>query len=85
MLCADILKGWTTFNRSIFVRNQGRQMKVEIHIMFYWDTSWTVALGQIKFGAVKFMNILQILLEPIFSLTKLLNMATVRNVEVMLV
>jgi hypothetical protein len=31
----------------------GGQLKIEIHILFHGDNSWTVALRWMKFGSVK--------------------------------
>jgi hypothetical protein len=31
----------------------GGQLKVKIHILFYGDNSWTVALSQKKFGTIE--------------------------------
>jgi hypothetical protein len=45
------------FNKTIFVKNenykQGTQLKFKTHILFYENNSWIVALGQIKFTAVR--------------------------------
>jgi hypothetical protein len=50
ILYADIFRGWTTFNKITFVRIQkyehGWRFKVTIHILFYGENSWTVALSQ---------------------------------------
>jgi hypothetical protein len=41
----------------MFVKNKkyerGGRLKVKVHILFYGDNSWTVAVGQMKFGIVE--------------------------------
>jgi hypothetical protein len=39
------------------IGSDGR-LKLKIYILFYGENAWTVALRQIKFGAVKFRNLL---------------------------
>jgi hypothetical protein len=57
----EILKGWTTFDKTIFVRNEKYkhegQLKVKIHVLLYGDDSWNVIFRQMKFSAVKVMDI----------------------------
>jgi hypothetical protein len=47
----------TTSNKTTFARNQkykhSRQMNVKLCILFHGENSWTVALRQMKFGAVE--------------------------------
>jgi hypothetical protein len=60
--------------------------KLRIHILFNGDKSWTVAHRQIKFGTAKDdrHSFTWVLLESLFHLTKILNMAMVKNNDVIL-
>jgi hypothetical protein len=56
-VCWQIFTRWTTFNKTVFVKNQkyesGNWLKVKIHILFCGHKSQTVALRQMKSGTVK--------------------------------
>jgi hypothetical protein len=56
-VCWQMFEGWTNITGTIFVKNQkcerGGRLKVKIHVLFYGDNSWNVALREIKFGTVK--------------------------------
>jgi hypothetical protein len=58
----------------------GGRLNVRIHSLFCGDNSWTVALRQMNWS----WTYLQVLFESLFCLTQFLNMAMVRNFEVML-
>jgi hypothetical protein len=59
-------------------------VEVRIHILFYGDNSWIVALRQIKFYSVKdYRYTYKFNLNHCF-LTDLMNMAVVRNFEAIL-
>jgi hypothetical protein len=63
----------------------GGQLKVNIRILFYGDSSRTVAIiRQMKFGKVKYLGHACKFYFESFNLTKILNMAMVRNSKVML-
>jgi hypothetical protein len=55
--CADIFRWWTTCNTATVAIIQkyeyGRRLKVKIHILFYGENSWTVALSQMEFCRLK--------------------------------
>jgi hypothetical protein len=79
-ICWQIFKSWTTFKKTIFMRNKKtwkcRLVKAK---MFYGDNSWTVALRQMKCGIAKSMEKPTSLFQSLFSMAKLLNVAMVRN------
>jgi hypothetical protein len=56
-VCWQIFTGWTTFNGTTFEKNQKYKrhawLNLKIHILFYGENSWTVALPQMKFVAMK--------------------------------
>jgi hypothetical protein len=63
----------------------GGRLNVKIHSLFCGDNSGTVALRQMNFGAVRDHGHTYKFYESLFCLTQfLLNIAMVRNVEVML-
>jgi hypothetical protein len=61
----------------------GGRLKIKIHILFYGDNSWTVTLRPMKFRAVKDISTSSIWIIVFFH-KRLLNMAMVRNFEIML-
>jgi hypothetical protein len=54
------LEGWTTLNKTIFVKNKkyefGSRLKHKIHILFYGDNSWTITLRQMKFDVWTYLQ-----------------------------
>jgi hypothetical protein len=76
------------FNETIFVKNKkyerGCRLKVKVHILFYGDNSRTIAVENEVWYSRRSWTYLQVLFYSLFCLNKLLNMAMVRNFEVML-
>jgi hypothetical protein len=94
MLCAvRSSKDEQLLRRQFLLKKQeyerGGRLNVKIYVLNYGDNWWTVALvRQMKFGTKKDHGIMDIpttLFESLFCLTKILNMATVRSYQVMLV
>jgi hypothetical protein len=89
ILNADRSPRVNNFIKIIFAGNQthehGGRFIFKIHILFHGDNSWIVALktNEVWFSE-RSWTCLQVLFESLFSSTKILNMAIVRNYEIIL-
>jgi hypothetical protein len=59
-VCWQSFEARTAVNKTALTKDQkykhGGRLKDESRIWFYGDNSWTVAVKQMKFGAVKIMD-----------------------------
>jgi hypothetical protein len=63
---------------------RGGPLNVEIHVLFYGENSWTVALKHEVLYIERSLAYLQVLFESLFSLMELSNTVVIWHFEVML-
>jgi hypothetical protein len=88
-VCWQTSKGWTAFNQTIFVRekskyDRGGRLKAKIQIFVCEGNSWTVVLIQLSLAHWKVTNIPTGFISIIILVDEVVNVAMMRNFEVML-